>query len=282
MSLLSNIIMIMPKATAPVNTVAPAVTGTAAVGATLSSTTGTWTGTPTITYAYQWQHTTTNIGGATSSTYVVESAYTGETIRCVVTATNGAGSVAANSNSTSAVIQYATWNPSDKNANLALSNGNRTATGWVTNWAAVRATLGKSSGKWYWEVHWDTSDSAAVALGIGTSSASIANGNFPGTDANGHGYYYSNGNYYTGNSPSAYGAGFAPGDTIGFALDMTGGTLTIYKNNSSQGVMVSGLSGTFYPMLGAGAAGAPILTANFGLTAFTYTPPSGYNSGVYI
>jgi hypothetical protein len=88
----------------PVNTVAPAVTGTAQVGQTLSCTTGTWTGIATITYAYQWQYGTTNIPSATSSTYVIAGAYAGQTIRCVVTATNPAGSTSANSNSTSAVI----------------------------------------------------------------------------------------------------------------------------------------------------------------------------------
>jgi hypothetical protein len=39
---------------APVNTVAPAVTGTTTEGSTLSTTDGTWTGTPTISFTYQW------------------------------------------------------------------------------------------------------------------------------------------------------------------------------------------------------------------------------------
>ena len=88
----------------PVNTVAPSVSGTAQTGSTLTTTTGTWTGTPTPTYAYQWQQGTTNISGATSSTYVISNSYAGVTIRCVVTATNGAGSASANSNSTSTVV----------------------------------------------------------------------------------------------------------------------------------------------------------------------------------
>ena len=87
---------------APVNTVAPAVTGNAYSTYSLTTTTGTWTGTG-ITYTYQWQHTTTNISGATSSSYTVSSAYVGETIRCVVTATNSAGNSSANSNNTAAV-----------------------------------------------------------------------------------------------------------------------------------------------------------------------------------
>jgi hypothetical protein len=88
---------------APVNTVAPAITGTATVGNTLSCSTGTWTGTPTPTYTYQWQKGTTNISGATSSTYLVDILNSGSTIRCVVTATNSAGSASANSANTASV-----------------------------------------------------------------------------------------------------------------------------------------------------------------------------------
>lgn len=87
----------------PVNTVAPVVSGTASVGQTLSTTTGTWTGAPTPTFTYQWQRNTSNISGATSSTYVVQFGDAGNTVRCVVTATNTLGAVSANSNSTSTV-----------------------------------------------------------------------------------------------------------------------------------------------------------------------------------
>jgi hypothetical protein len=88
---------------APVNTVAPAVSGTATIGSTLTTSDGTWTGTPTPTFAYQWQRVTTNISGATSSTYVVQLADAGNTIRCVVTATNVAGSASANTANTASV-----------------------------------------------------------------------------------------------------------------------------------------------------------------------------------
>jgi hypothetical protein len=87
----------------PVNTVAPVVSGAARVGQTLSTTNGTWTGAPAPTFTYQWQRVTTNISGATSSTYVLQSADIGSTIRCVVTATNPSGAVSANSNNTDSI-----------------------------------------------------------------------------------------------------------------------------------------------------------------------------------
>lgn len=95
-SALSN--SITGTATAPVNTVAPVISGTNVVGSTLSSTTGTWTGTPTITYTYQWKRNGSNIASATSSTYTLVQADATFTITCAVTATNVAGSAEATSN----------------------------------------------------------------------------------------------------------------------------------------------------------------------------------------
>jgi hypothetical protein len=83
---------------APVNTVAPSITGTAQEGQTVSCSTGTWTGTPTITYAYQWKRNGSDIGSATNSTYTLVSADVSQSITCQVTATNGAGSASATSN----------------------------------------------------------------------------------------------------------------------------------------------------------------------------------------
>ena len=84
--------------TAPVNTVAPAITGTAQEGQTLTSSTGTWTGNPTPTYSYQWKRNGSNIGSATNSTYTLVTADVGQSIKCMVTATNAISAVNADSN----------------------------------------------------------------------------------------------------------------------------------------------------------------------------------------
>lgn len=83
---------------APVNTVAPAITRNTAYGSTLTSTTGTWTGNPAPTYGYQWRKAGVDIGGATSSTYVTLVGDVGSAITCRVTATNSVGSSSATSN----------------------------------------------------------------------------------------------------------------------------------------------------------------------------------------
>lgn len=89
---------------APVNTVAPTITGTAQVGQTLTANDGTWTGVPAPVITYQWQANSVNIGGATGKTYVPIVGQIGQTIRCVVTGTNPSGAVPANTAQTAAVI----------------------------------------------------------------------------------------------------------------------------------------------------------------------------------
>lgn len=82
----------------PVNTVAPVVSGTPERGQILSCTTGTWTGTGTITYAYQWLRNGAPIAGATLSTYTLVAADDNAFMSCRVTATDDEGSNSKTSN----------------------------------------------------------------------------------------------------------------------------------------------------------------------------------------
>ena len=89
--------------TPPVNTILPAVVGTANVGQQLTATSGTWTGTDPITYTHQWQRCNgacSDIASQTASIYTVVSGDIGSSLRVVVTATNVAGSDSAESTGT--------------------------------------------------------------------------------------------------------------------------------------------------------------------------------------
>lgn len=86
---------------APVNTVIPAISGTAQVGNSLTGSTGTWTGDVPMTFAYQWAKDAVDIGGATSSSYTVLAGDVGHTLTVRVAATNGVGSASATSSGAS-------------------------------------------------------------------------------------------------------------------------------------------------------------------------------------
>jgi hypothetical protein len=89
---------------APVNTSPPVASGTQAVGGTVSCTSGTWSFTTSISYAYQWQSSTdgltswADIAGAASSSYVIDVSQFGKFLRCAVTATDVNGSATEDSN----------------------------------------------------------------------------------------------------------------------------------------------------------------------------------------
>lgn len=176
---------------------------------------------------------------------------------------------------------FATWNPSDKAANLTLSLGNLKVTQSTATWDSVRSTISKSSGKWYWEI---TIGNAAnyYMLGIAKSDLTVV-GNYPGSaSGTSYGYFQTTGQKFSAGSAAAYGAAYGISDVIGTALDMDAGTLIFYKNNTSQGTAFTGLSGAYFACVGLQLQGGTIdLIANFGASALTYAPPAGYNAGLY-
>jgi hypothetical protein len=95
-----------PTPIPPVNSVAPGVTGSAAVGQTLFAGHGSWLNDPT-SYAYAWERESSfgwnAIAGATSAAYAPTADDVGLRLRVVVTATNADGSVVAASDPTAAV-----------------------------------------------------------------------------------------------------------------------------------------------------------------------------------
>jgi RHS repeat-associated protein len=85
----------------PSNSALPAISGTPEDGQTLSASTGSWSGTPSLSYAYQWQRcdgsgeSCSDVSGATGSTYNAGFEDLGSRLRVRVTATNVAGAAEA-------------------------------------------------------------------------------------------------------------------------------------------------------------------------------------------
>jgi Ig domain of plant-specific actin-binding protein len=123
----------------PVNSGLPQVSGSTTVGATLTTTNGTWTN-PVNSYGYAWQRCDSNgnncstIGGAGSQSYVLVGADSGHTLEAVVTASNSGGSTSATSAHTAVVTA------GSKPVNTALPAISGTTT--------VGSTLTTSTGTW--------------------------------------------------------------------------------------------------------------------------------------
>jgi len=163
------------------------------------------------------------------------------------------------------------------------------------------ASMGVTSGKWYWEVK-ATSVGATMYMGITYPSVWDIDYTLGGT------IFLDDNNdpvRYNASGRSSFGSAFGNGDIIAFALDMDASTptMTVYKNNSSLGNLMSGLSiggtGTaylppkeegYFPKIG--GYGAMTFECNFGgytsgtpasgasdangYGTFEYAPPSGY------
>jgi hypothetical protein len=88
----------------PLNTTPPVISGIALPGQTLTCSTGTWAGSPILSYHFQWNRDGVAIAGANSSGYTIATSDAGHQLTCTVTATNAEGSASA----TSAAVPVAT------------------------------------------------------------------------------------------------------------------------------------------------------------------------------
>jgi len=198
---------------------------------------------------------------------------------------------------------FCTLNPLMANAGptnyLPITEGGTKAVNDAAVYKIANSTFGVTSGKWYWEVK-ATDVNGVTAIGVTMPNYWDADYTLQGCI-----YYGQTGQRYNNASASSFGNTYTDGDIISFALDMdaTPPTMTVYKNNSSEGNLMSGLS-----INGAGAAFLPekeggyfpkivgynanTFECNFGgYTSFTissaasdengygtfeYAPPSGY------
>ncbi len=182
----------------------------------------------------------------------------------------------------------ATWDPANKSANIALSGGNLIATRNApgsTHDGSVRGTIGKTSGKWYFEIVCTTISTDVHVMGIGNENMVMTN--FPGSTADGWGYLGVNGQKYHSNVGAGFGNTYTAGDVIGIALDRDAGKVWFAKNNTWQASgdpaagtneAYSGItSGTIYPVTGLYNTGSQS-TIRYAAASMTYSPPSGFST----
>jgi hypothetical protein len=169
---------------------------------------------------------------------------------------------------------YATLNPLE-NSSATFSQGNlRVVTSTTAGKRSVGSTILVSSGSWYCEVECVTNGSSSAAIGIANTAFVI--GSEIGTNCYA---YYNDGTKIINGSSSAYGASYTNGDIIGIAFDADSGTLTFYKNGSSQGAISSIPAGTYrIAVAGNSSLNSSTFEANFGQRPFAYTAPSGFKA----
>jgi hypothetical protein len=201
--------------------------------------------------------------------------------------------------SDSPTSSHCTWNPLQTGTTItSMSDGNLVLSG--TSGAAAKwmslGTMPVSSGKWYYEI---TSGGTRIGAGFTTSgSLTQANLNTGPIDVAAETFVITNAGeiYYgttdSGNTTPAFGSGV----TMGFALDADEGKAWVTVNGSDWADSSSGTSGDptdgsnptwtqtigtpVQPLCGdtSGGSFVTLATANFGQSAFAYTPPTGYKA----
>jgi hypothetical protein len=139
------------------------------------------------------------------------------------------------------------------------------------NIQTVYGTISAKSGKWYWEGKCTARATGVTYVGVENNTYFLSNQAWTTSVF----AMQSNSQKYLAGTSTAYGSGFAAGDTIGVALDVTNDTLEFFVNGTSQGQITSvGMAqNNMRPMFQGNTA---TWQCNFGQRPFTYTPPTGF------
>jgi hypothetical protein len=154
------------------------------------------------------------------------------------------------------------------NGNLDVTGGSYTDNGY--------GTIAVPSGKWYAEAT-VTGGGGASNIMLGVKDVGQTGSTDFGAVSRGYGYRNDAKRINSDQIDATYGTTYTNGDTIGIALDLDAGTLTFYKNGSSQGQAYSGISSSYsYHFCSFTRTTADKLSWNFGQRPFKHTVPSNH------
>jgi len=130
---------------------------------------------------------------------------------------------------------FATVNPLYPNNSFARSEGNLKLVAVSNGKGIDKATMGVSSGKWYFECKFTDDDNAAVGI---SNEVTELNTWSPSSGKNV--FYHTYGTKIVDSATAAdYGATYGTGDIIGVAYNADDQEITFYKNGSTQGAISS-------------------------------------------
>ena len=186
--------------------------------------------------------------------------------------------------------------------NGTKANGGLTISTNQTSYRYQPATIGVSSGKWYWEIKLSSLSEFAL-MGITDAASPINDGtswilgsgaydySVVYNTAGGNGHKYNNAGTGPSNTPGAFMGGFSQGNIMMFALDCDNNTLKIGTNNSwangsgstnqtfsnSTAISITAptltTGGFYFPAVGDYGGATSVFDFNFG------SPPYAISSG---
>lgn len=171
-------------------------------------------------------------------------------------------------------------------AGATSSNSGLTVVTSPSGYAGAASSLGKSTGKWYWEAKIDSARSTfsqptSLGIGIASSVASGIDSRGIFALANCIALYSGDGRLYVSGGMTTMYSPFGVGTVIGLALDMDGKKLYLYINGALV-TTVPVTATTAFPAISDGyVPDNDTVTFNFGASAFKYSVPTGFNSGLY-
>lgn len=176
---------------------------------------------------------------------------------------------------------FTALDPATKGVTVTLSNADLTSKdSGLGSFSMTYSLIGKSSGKWYWEVSPTINAGAGTAgIGVTTDTSQGTSQDYVGGGFAGYAYDQDGGAIYHSGSGSGSGGIIDTTDVLGIALDMDSGKVDFYRNNTLVGTK-TGLSGTYYAMVATREDVNEGGTFNFGSTTLTYAPPFGYCAGL--
>jgi hypothetical protein len=191
-----------------------------------------------------------------------------------------------------------TWDPGWSVAGATYTAGNLSVSGSSAGVKNVRSILGKSAGKWYWEITATGGDGVNNGGGLGIAEQAMPNtAAFVGAASSfGFGYaccatqYFATWTGVTANGAPPATSAIKTGNVYMFALDMDTGRFWAGNDGVWYGAgdpaggtapVATGLTGTVYPAATFYANSINALTANFGASAFKFKVPAGFRPGLY-
>ena len=172
------------------------------------------------------------------------------------------------------VANYAVLNPLNKGSGTVIDgNLQNNGSGWSSSMTTISFA---ATGNYYCEMTGISVAGASQGVSIGILNPEynlIGYADAIGNQPQGYGWYSYGGKTYFNGTGTTYNGGvtYTTNDILGIQLN--NGTLTFYKNGTSQGTAYTGITGNY--CFAVSCYGTDKIALNCGQRPFSYTPPTG-------